>query len=415
MFFLCSLPSYLLLTLIAGRQAPERLMKILQAHNFYQFSGGEDTVVANERKLLEGNGHQVIPFYKHNNQLKGSVIEKLKLVYSTSWSKATFDEVDQLIQKTKPDICHVHNFLPLISPSIYDACIKNDVPVIQTLHNYRLICANGLFSRNGEICEDCLGKSPMGAVMKKCYRNSIPQTYLVAKMLLKHTEKGTWSNKVDRFICVTDFARNKFIQHGLPESKLIVKSNFVSDQPTDLKKGDYLIFVGRLEKAKGAELLIEIAPRLNRTIKVIGEGELEDRLSDVSNIELVGKKSHSETMEYIAKAKALLFPSLLYEGMPMTILEAFSVKTPVIASNIGAMKSLIEHRVTGVLFEPNLPNDLLKAISYVEQSELKEISNLAYQEFKDKYSSETNYRSLLSLYQELADRKNEGIKNHTIS
>jgi glycosyltransferase involved in cell wall biosynthesis len=237
----------------------------------------------------------------------------------------------------------------------------------------------------------------------------------VAKMLLNQTKKGTWSNKVDRFICVTDFARNKFIQHGLPERKLIVKSNFVSDQPTDLKKEDYLIFVGRLEKAKGAELLIEIAPRLNRTIKVIGEGELEDRLSDVPNIELVGKKSHSETMKYIARAKALLFPSLLYEGMPMTILEAFSVKTPVIASNIGAMKSLIEHGVTGVLFEPNVPDDLLKAISYVEQNELKEISNLAFQEFKDKYSSETNYRSLLSLYQELADRKNEGIKNHTIS
>lgn len=377
-------------------------MKILQAHNFYQLSGGEDTVVANEKQLLEEKGHMVIPYYKHNNQLSGSFVEKLKLINNTTWSKTTFNEVDKLIQETKPDICHVHNFLPLISPSIYDACIKNGVPVVQTLHNYRLICSNGLFSREGRICEDCLNKSPMGSVMKKCYRNSIPQTYMVANMLLKHNKKGTWSNKVDRFICMTEFAKRKFIEHGLPEKKLTVKPNFVSDNNSlvNEKKEDYLVYVGRLEKEKGVDLLLKVAQHLTTKIKVLGEGNLSSKLSQVTAFEVIGKTDHAETMNYIAKAKALLFPSTLYEGMPMTVLEAFSVKTPVIATKIGAMKSMIEHQKTGLLFQLNSESAFLETIKFAlsNENKMKEISNFAFKEFQLKYSKESNYQILNSLY-----------------
>ncbi|MBL4710014.1 MAG: glycosyltransferase family 4 protein [Flavobacteriales bacterium] len=378
-------------------------MKIIQAHNFYQLSGGEDTVVAGERALLEEKGHQVIPYYKHNNLLKGSFKEKLKLINSTSWSKATFNEMDALLKEYKPDVCHVHNFLPLISPSIYDACIKNDVPVVQTLHNYRLICANGLFSREGKVCEDCLTQSPMGSVMKKCYRNSALQTYIVANMLLQHNKKGTWSNKVDKFICVTEFAKNKFIQHGIPESKLSVKPNFVSTRLVKEKKEDYLVYVGRLEKEKGVDLIMKIAASVSIKIKMLGEGVLASELSRISNVELIGQKAHAETVDYIANAKALLFPSILYEGMPMTILEAFSVNTPVIATDIGAMKSMIEHQRTGLLFPLNSQNAFLEAIKFILENEnkMKEISNFAYEEFKLKYSKESNYRMLNLLYQEV--------------
>lgn len=382
-------------------------MKILQAHNFYQLSGGEDTVVASERLLLEENGHSVIPYYKHNNQLKGSFKEKLKLINNTSWSKVAFDEVDALLKEHQPDVCHVHNFLPLISPSIYDACIQNGVPVIQTLHNYRLICANGLFSREGQICEDCLGKSPMGAVKKKCYRDSFVQTYMVADMLQKHNKRDTWASKVDRFICMTTFAKNKFVEHGLPEEKIVVKSNFVADQVVNEKKESYLVYVGRLEKEKGVDLLIKTAASLPIKIKVLGEGCLTSELSQISNIEVMGQRSPKETIECIAKAKALLFPSILYEGMPMTILEAFSVKTPVIATNIGAMKSMIQHQKTGLLFELNSQNAFLDAIKFSLENEnkMKEISNFAYEEFSLKYSKRSNYQALITLYQQVCKQK----------
>jgi len=388
-------------------------MKIIQAHNFYQYSGGEDTVVANEKELLEDNGHDIIPFYKDNDLLKGSLKEKVKLIKNTNWSKSTFDEIDVLLQKTKPDVCHIHNFLPLISPSIYDACIKNNVPIVQTLHNYRLICTNGLFYRKGGVCEDCLGKSPMGAVLKRCYRNSIPQTFIVANMLQKHNNQKTWSIKVDRFICLTDFAKEKFVQHGLPESKFMVKPNFVPYQQPIEKKEDYLIYVGRLEKEKGVELLFETAASINIPIKVVGEGSLSKQLSQFSNIELIGKKNHSEALDFIANARALLFPSTLYEGMPMTILEAFSLKTPVIASDIGAMRSIIKHQKNGLLFKNNSTNDLIEAVKFIFDNEkkIKEISNSAFEEFKLKYSKEANYEVLISLYQELVDSKNEGVKN----
>jgi glycosyltransferase involved in cell wall biosynthesis len=380
-------------------------MKILQVHNYYQLSGGEDTVVANEKALLEAHGHEVIPFYKRNEEINDySFFEKAKLLKNTTWSKETYAEALQLLKEIQPDVCHVHNFLPLISPSIYQACKDAGVPVVQTLHNYRLICTNGLFLREGKVCEDCLGKSAYSAVRKKCYRDSAIQTYAVARMIEKNKSRKVWSELVDAYFCFTEFAKDKFVAHGLPAEKLFVKPNFVNPPTPEstLKKEDYFIYVGRLESNKGVLMLKEISRQLKMPIKVVGEGELKNELEGVSNIELLGKRPHSETLELIRNARALLFPSLCYEGMPMTILEAFAHKTLVIASDLGAMQSIIRHGQNGLLFAPGDHEELLKQIAMTsDQVKVQSMIDTAYSDFETLYSGEANYGMLMERYEAL--------------
>lgn len=379
-------------------------MKIAQVHNFYQQSGGEDTVVFNEKNLLEENGHQVIPFYKSNSSIPELPIhKKVGLIKSTSYSTKSYTEFKDFLIKNKPDICHVHNTLPLITPSIYKACNDLNIPVIQTLHNYRLICVNGLFLRNGTVCEDCLCKSPKAGVKNKCYRNSHIQSYAVAKMLVKSRKSNVWSEKIDRYLCLTPFARSKFIKHGLPESKLFIKPNFTKELAPTSKKDGSLLFVGRLETEKGIELIIELAKQTDNKIKVIGSGKFSAQIQALENIEYLGQLTNEETIKQIQKAKLLLFPSVWYEGMPMTILEAFSAKTAVLASDLGAMASLIEHNKTGYLFNPNSVSDfsaqIEKALSSDEKREI--IAQNGHKEFENKFNKSSNYNLLISNYREV--------------
>jgi len=377
-------------------------LKILQAHNYYQQSGGEDTVVAQERQLLENNGHEVIPFYKNNEEITTySRLDKVKLVKETTWSKKTYREIDTIFKSEKIDICHVHNTLPLISPSIYYACKKHKVPVIQTLHNYRLICTNGLLMRDGKICEDCLGRSAYGAISKKCYRNSAMQTYVVARMLQKNKQMGTWNKQVNAYLCLTEMAKQKFIEHGIPEEKITVKPNFLDvELKKDIEKKDYLLFAGRLTATKGIELIINLANRINYPIKVIGDGDMKEALSITPKVELLGRKSHKETIELMRDAKAILFPTLLYEGMPMTIIEAFALKTPIIATRIGAAESMINHLHTGLLFDYNSGNDFLAKVSFClgNKDIMAQITKNAYLVYQEKYTASKNYEMLLDIY-----------------
>jgi len=341
-------------------------MKILQAHNYYQQAGGEDTVVAQEKNILEKNGHEVVTYYKQNEEINSwNNISKLRLIKEVSWSKKVFQEVDEIIKSSSVSLCHVHNTLPLISPSIYYACKSNNIPVVQTLHNYRLICTNGLLMRDGRICEDCLGRSAYGSITKKCYRNSALQTFAVARMLQKNKRMGTWEKQVDAYICLTEMAKEKFIAHGLPEDKLFVKPNFlaVSLKPK-VQKEDYLLYAGRITVEKGARLIQSLAMDLDHPIKVVGEGEFADNLKKISSIEFLGRKSHAETLKLMQKAKAVLFPSLFYEEMPMTIIEAFALKTPIIASRIGASQSMIKDMNTGILFDYNSAESLIEKVNF---------------------------------------------------
>lgn len=393
-------------------------MKILLAHNYYQLGGGEDSVVANEKKLLEENGNEVITYFKHNKEINTySKFKKLELIQTTSFSKASYADLIQFLKIEQPDICHVHNFLPLISPAIYSACNDLKIPVIQTLHNYRLICTNGLLFRDGRVCEDCLSGSIYGSVIKKCYRNSSIQTYAIAKMIDKNRGNGTWNHKVDAYFCLTEFAKKKFVDGGLPEEKIIIKPNFVEQpilEPRNEIKSPYLIFVGRLDSTKGVNLLIEIANELPLPLKIVGEGDLSKALEGKNNIELLGKLSNIETQRYMRQATALIFPSIWYEGMPMTILEAFANQTLVISSDLGAMQSIIQDQKNGLLFAPNSSTDLMKQIKFAinETALSSEMVSNAHQDFLKKYSKESNYKQLIATYSRIIqEKKDESIRN----
>ena len=207
-------------------------MKILFVHNFYQYSGGEDVVFKNEFDLLKSNRHQIIQYFKNNIEIQNySLNQKIKLFFESSFSNQTFNEIRDIIKTEIPNICHVHNYMPLISPSVLYACNEMNVPVIQTLHNYRMLCAKAYLFRNSKICEECVGKSLYHGVKYGCYRNSRIKTFAVAKMIESNKRKGTWDEGVDAYIALTSFSKNKFVEGGMPGDKIFVKPNFLFDDP----------------------------------------------------------------------------------------------------------------------------------------------------------------------------------------
>ncbi|MGB0886695.1 MAG: glycosyltransferase family 4 protein [Vicingaceae bacterium] len=381
-------------------------MKILQVHNYYQLRGGEATVVETEKKLLEENGHEVITYYRNNKEIaEYSLIKKVRLLKDTTWSDSSYNEVLNILKENKPDVCHVHNTLPIISPSVYAACKAQNVPIVQTLHNYRLICANGLFFRDGKVCEDCLGKSAYNAVAKKCYRNSTLQTYTVARMVEKNKTNNIWSDLVDAYLCFTDFAKNKFVEHGLPKDKIFIKPNFVDfNLNANHVKEDYLIYVGRLDENKGVRMFKKLSKSLKIPIKIVGEGDLKSELENLDNIELLGKQPYEKTINLIQKAKALILPSFCYEGMPMTILEAFASKTLVVASNLGAMQTMINHKQNGLLFKPKAVNELQNCIDLALENHAETMVKNAYLDYKNKYSKTANYNALMNIYTKITSK-----------
>lgn len=386
-------------------------MKILQVHNYYQQRGGEATVVALEKKLLEDQGHELIFWSKDNAVIDTwPVTDKLKLMQSTTHSKKSAVEFDKIVEQEQPDICHVHNFFPLISPSIYAVCQRHQIPVVQTLHNYRLICTNGVFFRNGTVCEDCLGQSAYGAVRKKCYRNSALQTWTVARMIEKNKRNRVWEQEVDAYICLSEFARNKFIEHGLPAEKLVVKPNFIeeieiTDKPDKIEE-IYFVFAGRLTTEKGIELLAEIGRCSPYPIYVFGEGSERHQLEGIDQIFMLGNQPRKALFQKLKGAKALLFPSIWYEGMPMTILEAFSLGTPVVSHELGVMSTLIRSGENGLFAKANAQDWLNRMKELATDRQVADKLSLGAQnDYENNYRKLANYQQLMRIYENVLAAK----------
>jgi len=386
-------------------------MKILQIHNKYQLKGGEDVVYATEKELLEANGHTVIIYERHNKEIEEySLIKKSALLWNTSWSKESYTEITDLIAKEKPDICHVHNYMPLISPAVFYACRNNNVPVIQTLHNYRMLCSNAYLFREGKVCEECLGKSLYHSVKYGCYRNSRIQTYALARMIETHKQRETWGKVIDGYICLTDFAKAKFIEGGLPEDKLFIKPNFLSETKlNNCEKNKYFFFIGRLDNTKGISTLINSFKEIeNIQIKVAGDGPLKKLLKKTyTNIEYLGQQNRNKILEFLGSSIALIFPSVWYETFGLVAIEAFACGKPVITSNLGTMSELIEDGKTGLLFEPGNAKDLAEKIkwAYEHKAEMKQMGLNARKVYEDKYTPENNYKMLMDIYNTVIDRK----------
>jgi len=385
-------------------------MNILLLHNYYQQPGGEDEVFEAEKALLKRAGHQVLTYERHNDEIKAySVAEKLGLLRRTLWAKDSARAIQDILKRERPDAVHFHNTFMLISPSAYYACREADVPVVQTLHNYRFLCPTATFFRNGRFCEDCLSKTlPWPGVLHGCYRHSRGQTAVVALMLSVHRWLKTWKEKVDIYIALTEFSRQKFIEGGLPAQKIVVKPNFVYPDPgTRENAGDYGLFVGRLSEEKGIHTLLKAWGNLRSIpLKVIGDGPLMDEMvsfikkSELQAIDLIGKRCHQAVVTLMKGARFLVFPSEWYEGFPMTLVEAFACGLPVIASRLGAMSEVIEDGRTGLHFNSGDHDDLAAKVAWLwsHPTEAEKMGREARAEFEAKYTAERNYQMLMEIY-----------------
>ncbi len=386
-------------------------MRVLLAHNFYRSSApsGEDSVFQNEKALLSDNGIDVVTYEMFNDKINTlTFAQRARLALDTAWSNDSYDAVSHLIKQTSPDIAHFHNTFPQISPSAYAACRDSSVPVVQTLHNFRLICPGGLLMRDGRPCEDCVGTSLISAMRHRCYRGSLPATGAVVWMLMRNRWHGTYQTVVNRYIALTEFAASRLIAGGLPRDRISVKPNSLTSVSTPgMGDGGYVLFVGRLSKEKGVRTLLNAWKRLRRIpLKIIGDGVLKSELEDIADhdglpVEFLGFRSQSDVFEYMGRAKFIVVPSECYETFGMAVIEAYACGTPVIASRIGSLNEIVEEGVTGVKFDPCNPQDLAEKVQMLwDNSERrKRMRETVRKTFESNYSAEKNLQALVSIYE----------------
>mgnify|MGYP006064680687 CR=1 FL=1 len=385
-------------------------LRILIVHNYYQIPGGEDTVVINEKHMLEKNGHEVILYSRSNTELKGmGKLSKLLLPFITVFNLKTFFDIRKIIEESKIDIVHVHNTLNLISPSVYYAAKSLKVPIVQTVHNFRLLCPNATFYRDGHICEDCVNKGLLCAVKHNCYRGSKLQTLACVIITKLHRLTGIYSKL--NYICLTEFNKKKLLcLKQIKKANIYVKPNFVEDMdrfvPAEKRENQY-IFAGRLDKLKGVDLLLKAWAKIGENapqLIVCGTGPEEQWCKDFVEennvkVDFKGFVSNRGVRELIAKSKALILPTRWYEGFPMSIVESYSVGTPVVCSDIGNAGSIVEQGITGYKFEPESEEELVKAVKKLKNN--SDIYNSTFNVYKMKYTEKSNYESLLNIYKSI--------------
>jgi len=390
-------------------------LKICLVHNFYLQLGGEEQAFAAESSILEEHGHRVFRYTIHNDRIKE--LNPLKLACCTLWNKTIAHELLGVIRKIRPDVIHFHNTFPLISPSAYYAAKAEGVPVVQTLHNYRFLCPNALFFRDGHLCEDCMGKFvPWPGILHACYRDSRAAATVAVGMLLLHRVLRTYNQIVDVYIALTEFARNKFIEGGLPAEKIVVKPNFIGIDKFRVYSGRptcrYALFVGRLSPEKGIETLLEAWKRIGKRLPliIVGDGpmacKLKEKLASRAGIEWMGAIHREEVIAYMKKAELLVFPSVCIEGFGTTMVEAFAAGLPVIASKHGAMAEIVEDGRTGLHFEAGNPKDLASKVewAWTHPKEMKAMGRAARKEHERKYTAEINYKMLIDIYETAIER-----------
>ncbi|SEA25918.1 Glycosyltransferase involved in cell wall bisynthesis [Flavobacterium gillisiae] len=369
-------------------------MKILLLHSKYQLQGGEDTVVKQELALLEQH-HTVEVFYFQNQ----SGIKGLVQFLSSIWNLSAASMVAQKIKTFQPDVVHIHNWHFALGPLVFRKIRTLGVPIVHTVHNYRLLCPSGILLHDGILFTDSLTASfPWKAVFNKVYRNSLLLTFWLAFVIWFHKKIGTWQ-LINSYVCLTSFAVDLFqdSKFGVSKEQFTVKPNFTScSQIVSLKRNeDHYLFIGRLCDEKGILILVEAFKKLPFQLHIAGDGPLKDEvlqgILESKNIKYIGNLTSKEVSEELGKAKALVFPSIWFEGMPMTILEAFAASVPIIASNLGAMTSLVADEVNGFLFEAGNVSSLQETIMKFEslsKVEKETMGTNAFQSYQSHYAPE---------------------------
>jgi glycosyltransferase involved in cell wall biosynthesis len=386
-------------------------VKIIVVHNQYQQPGGEDVVFEQERQLLKRAGHDVMAYCRSNWEVASySGIKRLALVRKAIWADDTRREFSALLRAERPDLVHVHNTFIMISPSIYAACREARVPVVQTLHNYRLLCPSSTFFRNGGICEECMEHTLWRSVRYGCYHDSRPATAVVALMLAVHRMRNSWVRDVTCYIALTEFARSKFLEAGLPAENIYVKPNFVYPDPcVSTGEGKYVLFAGRLSPEKRVSTLLDCWALLRNPIPliVIGGGPQLQQLKQetarrrITTIEFRGTLPRDQTVEAIKEARLLIFSSEWFETFGLTMVEAFACGVPVICSRMGTMREIVEDGRTGLHFTPGSAEDLARKVDWAldHPEAMRSMGREARKEYEEKYTAEKNYPILMDIYQ----------------
>lgn len=389
-----------------------RALKILLVHNHYRSSApsGEDVVFDSERRLLESNGVEVAAYERFNDAIDESTLSaRVRLALDTAWSGRTYRELSAVLRRLKPDVVHLHNTFPLVSPSAYGACRHNNIPVIQTLHNYRLICPGALLLRDGRPCEDCVGGSLIPALRHGCYRGSRVATSVLVWMLWRNRLAGSYERRVDRYIALTRFAAGRLIAGGLPAARVVVKPNFLSQPPAvGDGRGGYAVYVGRLTQEKGAETLVAAWKQVSGLpLKVVGEGAMRAELERIVRaaglpVEFCGYRPRAEVFELIRNAALQIVPSECYEGFPLSVIEAYACGTPVVASRLGSLGEVVPDGTAGVLFAPGDPHDLAAKVNALiaAPDRLREMRRRARALFEQRYTAEHNFKQLMAIYRD---------------
>jgi glycosyltransferase involved in cell wall biosynthesis len=395
-------------------QAP---YKIILAHNYYLQSGGEDRIYQAELSLLRRKGHIVIEYVDDNRRI--ATMKKADVAVQTLWSRDSYRKISNLISVEKPDLVHLHNTFPLISPSVYYACQRAGVPVIQSLDNPRLICAAATFYRNGQLCQDCLGKTPpWPSVLHACYHHSRLQTSVVASMLTVHRWARTWDRKVSLYLVATDFFRKIFIEAGLPAAKIVQKPHFILDDPGyEIRPhpGNYAVFIARLDPEKGTGTMLQAWKDIRDIpLKIRGDGQLLQEAQNfianlgMNNAEIIGRLDDQGMDQLRKNARFLVWPSDgFYETFGMAAVECFASGIPVIASRIGVMNEIVTDGLTGLHFTPGDPADLAAKVRWAWEhpKEMTQMGKNARGEYESKYTAENNYGMLMEIYQRLIETR----------
>jgi len=377
-------------------------VKILVAHNAYHYRGGEDTVVDAEVSLLRRYGHEVLLYRRDNADIPR--MPRWRAAVDTFWSHRTVGEIDNLQCGFRPDLIHAHNTFPLISPSLYSIAERLRVPVVQTLHNFRLVCPQAMLMRSGRSCTECVGHWPWRGVLHRCYRDSFAQSAVTAAMLSVHRLAGTWQNGVARYLVLNQTCREIFAEGGLPIDRMRIKPNFVDSRGTpDWDDRQGALFIGRLSPEKGLETLARAMQQLPGVrIDVYGKGPLQTVVEQSDGLDYRGFENGKSLQQRVAKAVFLVMPSTGIESFGLAAIEAFASGTPVIASRQGGLREIVEHRHNGLLVAPGDAEDLAWAINYAvtHPDDIRRMGMNAYQSYLAHYTPERNYATLMRIYDE---------------
>lgn len=385
-------------------------MKILQIHNRYKEVGGEDIVVDREKNLLESADHTVLQFFASNSDIKKTkdkIYTALQMSYNLKYKKL----ITKLLVEEQPDIIHIHNFLPILSPSIFYAANKEKIPIVVTLHNFRLICINGLLYRDNSVCEDCIStKIAIGGIKHGCYQNSKIASLFPTMSNSLHSFLKTWQSKIEKVILMSEFSKSVFSRsHVLfKEKQIVIKPNFVDDKGYSFEKEDYYLFVGRISEEKGILTITESFIDSGKKIKIAGTGPLQEALKEYSeihqNIEYLGFQTQDHLKELYLKAKATIFASKMYEGNPLVLLESFSFGTPVIVPDFGNAGDLITEGYNGNKYIAGDTESLTLTVHAFESNKnQKTLRKGARNTFEEKYTAKKNLQKLEEVYQNAID------------